>query len=154
MPMPEMLSPLLDVATAAMESFVSWTQEHEWIASKSLFLVNPGQGLDAKALELANSIGLDAGTMKVCVYVREKVLVLVCVCIHRCVSVLHTKFALYCCRGGVMIVRIFCTRYRLLVFTRFWSNVFCVFDCWFSVFTGCTIKEVCVCDAARGMVEF
>lgn len=70
MPVSEMLSPLLDVATAAMESFVSWTQEHEWIARKSLFLVNPGEGLDAKALELADSINLDAGTMKVCLRVR------------------------------------------------------------------------------------
>ncbi|CBJ26621.1 acyltransferase [Ectocarpus siliculosus] len=47
-----------------MESFVSWCQEHEWIASKSLFLVTPGEGLDAKALELADTIQLDAGTMK------------------------------------------------------------------------------------------
>lgn len=63
----EMISPLLDVATAAMESFVAWAQEHEWICRKSLFLVTPGEGLDAKALELADTIGLDAGTMKVCV---------------------------------------------------------------------------------------
>lgn len=62
----EMLSPLTDLATAAMESFVSWAQEHEWICRKSLFLVTPGEGLDAKALELAENISLDAGTMKVC----------------------------------------------------------------------------------------
>ena len=66
MPATEMLSPLVDVATAAMESFVAWAQEHEWICRKSLFLVTPGEGLDAKALELADSISLDAGTMKVC----------------------------------------------------------------------------------------
>ncbi|CAN0536302.1 unnamed protein product, partial [Ectocarpus sp. 8 AP-2014] len=62
MQVPEVLSPVLGVATAAMESFVSWCQEHEWIASKSLFLVTPGEGLDAKALELADTIQLDAGT--------------------------------------------------------------------------------------------
>ena len=62
----EMLSPLVDVATAAMESFVTWAQEHEWICRKSLFLVTPGEGLDSKALELADTISLDAGTMKVC----------------------------------------------------------------------------------------
>lgn len=64
-----MLSPLMGLATAAMESFVSWAQEHEWICKKSLFLVTPGEGLDAKALELAETISLDAGTMKVCVWV-------------------------------------------------------------------------------------
>eukprot|EP00903_Cladosiphon_okamuranus_P019810 g18207.t1 len=60
----EMLSPLVDVATAGLEKFVTLAQEHEWIGSKSLFLVTPGEGLDAMALELADSIGLDAGTMK------------------------------------------------------------------------------------------
>eukprot|EP00752_Nemacystus_decipiens_P014687 g13083.t1 len=60
----EMLSPLLDVGTAGMERIVAWAEEHEWMWTKSLFLVTPGEGLDAKALELAETIGLDAGTMK------------------------------------------------------------------------------------------
>lgn len=61
-----MLSPVLDVGKAAMETFVGWCREYEWISSKSLFLVTPGEGLDGKALELADSVGLDAGTLKVC----------------------------------------------------------------------------------------
>lgn len=65
MQLPEAMSPVLDMANAAMEWFVRWNVEHEWIGSKSLLLVSPGEGLDAKALELADSIGFDAGTMKV-----------------------------------------------------------------------------------------
>lgn len=65
MSVPEMLLPLTDVVTAVMDGFVSWAQEHEWIWSKSLFLVTPGQGLDAKVVELADSVGVDAGTFKV-----------------------------------------------------------------------------------------
>lgn len=65
----EMLSPLTGFATVAMEGFVTWAQEHEWICSKSLFLVSPGEGLDGKAIELADTAGLDAGTFKVCVCV-------------------------------------------------------------------------------------
>lgn len=49
-----------------MEVFVRVCTEYEWVGRKSLFLVSPGEGLDAKALELADTIGFDAGTMKVC----------------------------------------------------------------------------------------
>lgn len=85
----EMLSPLVDLATAGMESFVAWAQEHEWICRKSLFLVTPGEGLDAKALELADTISLDAGTMKVCACASAAAVVAaaspcVCVAVLRC----------------------------------------------------------------------
>lgn len=64
--MSEMLSPLAEFVAAAMKSFVSWAQAQEWICSKTLFLVTPGEGLDAKAIELADAAGLDSGTFKVC----------------------------------------------------------------------------------------
>lgn len=65
MEVPGVLSPVVDFARVALDKFVAWNVDHEWIGSKSLLLVSPGEGLDAKALELADAIGFDAGTMKV-----------------------------------------------------------------------------------------
>lgn len=48
-----------------LDKFVQWNVDHEWIGSKSLFLVTPGQGLDAIAIDLADTIGFDLATMKV-----------------------------------------------------------------------------------------
>lgn len=56
---------VLNLAKIGLDRLVQFSVEHEWIGSKTLFLVTPGEGLDAKALELAESVGLDAGTLKV-----------------------------------------------------------------------------------------
>lgn len=64
------MHPVMDVVKAGLSRFVTWNEEHEWIGSKSLLLVTPGEGLDAKALELADTIGFDAATMKVRVPTR------------------------------------------------------------------------------------
>lgn len=68
MQIPGAMSPVTDLLGAALDKFVAWNVDHEWIGSKSLLLVSPGEGLDAKALELADTIGLDVGTMKVCLF--------------------------------------------------------------------------------------
>lgn len=65
MPFPEVMSPVVEFVEIYLDKFVQWNVDHEWIGSQSLVFVTPGQGLDAKALELADLIGLDAGTMKV-----------------------------------------------------------------------------------------
>ncbi|CAM9628376.1 unnamed protein product [Ascophyllum nodosum] len=58
------MSPIIDTGKLALERFVQWNVDNEWIASKTLLLVSPGQGLDAKALELADTIGFEADSMK------------------------------------------------------------------------------------------
>lgn len=68
MQIPGAMSPVTDFLGASLDKFVAWNVDHEWIGSKSLLLVSPGEGLDAKALELADTVGLDAGTMKVCLF--------------------------------------------------------------------------------------
>eukprot|EP00904_Undaria_pinnatifida_P005433 jgi/Undpi1/2019/HiC_scaffold_12.g05405.m1 len=47
-----------------MERLVLWSAEQEYIVKKSLVFVTPGVGLDAAAIDLADSIGFDVGTMK------------------------------------------------------------------------------------------
>ena len=64
------MSPIIDTGKLALERFVQWNVDNEWIASKTLLLVSPGQGLDAKALELADTIGFEADSMKVMMRVR------------------------------------------------------------------------------------
>lgn len=68
MQIPGAISPVMDFLGAVLDKFVAWNVDHEWVGSKSLLLVSPGEGLDAKALELADTVGLDAGTMKVCLF--------------------------------------------------------------------------------------
>lgn len=63
--LPETLSPVMDMMTVWLDKFVQWNMDHEWIGTQSLVFVTPGKGLDAKALELADTVGLDAGTLKV-----------------------------------------------------------------------------------------
>lgn len=60
-----MVLPVVDAGKAMLERLVLWSAEQEWIVSKTLVFVTPGVGLDAKAIELADSIGFDVGTMKV-----------------------------------------------------------------------------------------
>lgn len=59
------MSPVVEFVKILLERFVQWNVDHEWIARKSLLLVSPGEGLDAKALELADAIGFEADSMKV-----------------------------------------------------------------------------------------
>ena len=61
-----MVLPVVDAGKAMLERLVLWSAEQDWIISKTLVFVTPGVGLDAKAIELADSIGFDVGTMKVC----------------------------------------------------------------------------------------
>lgn len=70
MQMPEVLSPVLDLGNAVMGRFVQLMVQNEWIGRSSLVLVTPGEGLDAKAFELADTVGLDVGTLKVRVHAR------------------------------------------------------------------------------------
>lgn len=56
--------PVVDAGKAMLERLVLWSAEQDWIVSKTLVFVTPGVGLDAKAIELADSIGFDVGTMK------------------------------------------------------------------------------------------
>lgn len=60
--------PVVDAGKAMLERLVLWSAEQDWIVSKTLVFVTPGVGLDAKAIELADSIGFDVGTMKVRLY--------------------------------------------------------------------------------------
>lgn len=59
------MSPAVEFVNILLERFVQWNVDHEWLARKSLLLVSPGEGLDAKALELADIIGFEADSMKV-----------------------------------------------------------------------------------------
>lgn len=68
MEFPAVMDPLVDIVKMCLERFVQWNVDHEWIGSKSLLLVTPGEGLDAKAIELADTIGFDVATMKVIIY--------------------------------------------------------------------------------------
>lgn len=68
MEVPDMVLPVVDAGKAMLERLVLWSAEQDWIVSKTLFFVTPGVGLDAKAIELADSIGFDVGTMKVRLY--------------------------------------------------------------------------------------
>lgn len=61
-----MLLPVVNAGKAMMERLVLWSAEQEYIVKKSLVFVTPGVGLDAAAIDLADSIGFDVGTMKVC----------------------------------------------------------------------------------------
>lgn len=59
------MSPVVALVKVWLDKFVQWNMDHEWIGSQSLVFVTPGEGLDAKALELADKIGFAADTMKV-----------------------------------------------------------------------------------------
>lgn len=61
------MSPTVDLVKLWLDKFVQWNMDHEWIGTQSLIFVTPGEGLDARALELADTIGFDAPTMKVCI---------------------------------------------------------------------------------------
>lgn len=63
----DVMSPIVEFVKILLERFVQWNVDHEWLARKSLLLVSPGEGLDAKALELADTIGFEADSMKVTV---------------------------------------------------------------------------------------
>lgn len=65
MEVPNAMLPVVDAGKAMLERLVLWSAEQDWIVSKTLVFVTPGVGLDAKAIELADSIGFDVGTMKV-----------------------------------------------------------------------------------------
>lgn len=65
---PAFMHQVVDLVEIWLERFVQWNVEHEWIGSKSLLLVTPGEGLDAKAIELADAISFDVATMKVAMY--------------------------------------------------------------------------------------
>ncbi|CAM9733108.1 unnamed protein product [Phaeothamnion confervicola] len=52
---------------ALADDFVTWCGKNDALASRTVFLVTPGQGLDALVTQLGETIGFDAQTLKVLV---------------------------------------------------------------------------------------
>jgi hypothetical protein len=55
---------LLDTLWQYCDVFATWCQDHEHLAAKTVFLVSPGEGIDAKFNDAADAVGMDAETVK------------------------------------------------------------------------------------------